>query len=106
MDRRDLLIGFLGAALATVPAHAAGKLHTIEIKAMAFGPSPAGLKVGDIIEWVNADIFRHTATARDKSFDVDLPPKARKRTVLKTAGAIAFYCRFHPGMTRTLAVAR
>jgi plastocyanin len=54
---------------------------------------------------VNADLFRHTATAKNKSFDVDLPPKARARTELKSTGAISFYCRFHPGMTGTLNVA-
>jgi plastocyanin len=106
MRRRNILTGFLGTALVAVPGLAAGKVHVIEIRAMAFGPAPAGLKVGDAIEWVNADIFRHTATASDRSFDVDLIPKARKRTVLRTAGAVAFYCRFHPGMTGSLAVAK
>ena len=77
-----------------------------KMRKMAFGPTPKGLKAGDVIEWVNADIFRHTATARDKSFNVDLAPKKRARTVLKKAGVVAFYCKFHPGMTGTLQIAR
>jgi plastocyanin len=33
-------------------------------------------------------------------------PKGRARTVLKKAGQISFYCRFHPGMTGRLSVAK
>ncbi|HET7412957.1 MAG TPA: cupredoxin domain-containing protein [Pararhizobium sp.] len=79
--------------------------HTITIKNMKFGPVPSGLHVGDVIVWKNDDILRHTATARDKSFDVDLPPHSTKELTLKKAGTLAFYCRFHPGMTGTLVVA-
>jgi plastocyanin len=98
----------LGAALvaAPVPSQAAGKVYTVEIKDMAFGPVPKTLHVGDAIEWVNADIFRHTATAKSGAFDVDLAPKARARTVFNRPFATGFYCRFHPGMTGTLTVAK
>lgn len=79
--------------------------YTITIAGMAFGPAPADLRVGDAIEWVNADIFQHSATARDGGFDVDLAPKAHGRTVLTHSGRVEFYCRYHPGMTGALAVA-
>jgi plastocyanin len=95
-----------GAAFAAAPAWAAPRVHTVAIRDMAFGPAPAPLRVGDVVEWLNADIFRHTATARDRSFDLDLPPKGRARTTLKSAGTIEVYCRYHPGMTVRLAVAR
>jgi plastocyanin len=81
------------------------KVYTVTLAGMAFGPPPAELHVGDTIQWVNADIFQHTATARDGAFDVDLPPKATARTVLRQAGTTAFYCRYHPGMTGRLTVA-
>ena len=94
-------------AFATVPAAtAAPKTHTIVIDKMKFGPVPAGLRAGDTILWVNRDMFRHTATARDKSFNIDLAPKASGRTKLTKAGAVAFYCIYHPGMKGQLAVAR
>jgi plastocyanin len=105
-SRRVLLVTLAGAA-AAAPLAGCGRqprTHTIEMRDMAFGPAPEGLRVGDTIEWVNADMFQHTATAKDGSFDVDLAPKARGRTVLKTAGSIAFYCRYHPGMQGVLAV--
>lgn len=73
---------------------------------MAFGPAPARLRVGDVIEWVNNDIFVHSATARDKSFDLELKPKARVRMTLKQPGIVDFYCRYHPGMTGKLAVGK
>lgn len=81
------------------------KTYTVTVANMMFGPTPPELHVGDAIEWVNADIFQHSATARDGSFDVDLPAKAKARTVLSHAGAVDFYCRYHPGMTGRLAVA-
>jgi plastocyanin len=101
---------WIAAALAAVGAIAAGpasaKDYPVVIKNMRFGPVPSGLRAGDAIVWINADIFRHTATARDKSFDLDLAAGARGRTVLRKGGAIAFYCRFHPGMTGQLKVGR
>jgi len=79
--------------------------YTITIAGMAYGAAPSNLRVGDAIEWVNADIFQHSATAKDGSFDVDLAPKAHGRTVLTHAGQVDFFCRYHPGMTGKLVVA-
>ena len=99
------------AAFAVLPglptrAAAAPAVHTIVIAKMKFGPVPRNIRVGDTIVWVNRDIFRHTATARDLSFNVDLKPSASARMVVRRAGATAFYCIFHPGMTGQLVAAR
>lgn len=101
--RAVLLTVAASAAVAALPATARPRTHTIVMEKMRFGPSPAGLRVGDTIVWVNRDLFRHTATARDL-FDVDLAPGASGRTVLGRAGRIAYVCRFHPGMTGVLTV--
>jgi plastocyanin len=69
------------------------------------GPAPEVLHVNDIVEWVNADIFQHTATAADGSFDVDLLAGAKGRTILKRVGVVDYFCRFHPGMQGRLEVA-
>ena len=82
------------------------KVHTVVISDMAFGRVPAGVRAGDVVVWVNKDMFRHTATARDKSFDVDLAPGKSARTVVKKAASTNFYCRYHPGMTGRLVVAK
>lgn len=97
-----VLAGASGAAVQAAPAP---RTFTIAMDRMAFGPAPAGLKAGDVIVWENRDIFRHTATARDGAFNVDLPPKAKARTVLRRGGRIAYYCKYHPGMTGQLVVA-
>lgn len=92
--------------LALSPAAPAAKVHTVVIDKMKFGPVPPGLRMGDTILWVNKDMFRHSATARDKSFNVDLAPGAQGATRLTRAGAVAFFCRYHPGMTGRLDIAR
>jgi plastocyanin len=71
---------------------------------MKFGPVPNQLHKGDSIVWVNRDFLRHTATAANHSFDVDLPAGAKATTILKSGGAIAFACRYHPGMRGVLQV--
>jgi len=98
-------IGLGSVAIATAQArqHAPGT-YTIVIDKMAFGPSPNGLHIGDAIMWVNHDLFRHTATAADGSFDLDLPPGKNGRVMLKRAGTVAFSCTFHPGMKGALVV--
>ena len=85
---------------------AAARTHTVIIDKMEFGPVPRNVRGGDIIMWVNRDIFRHTATARDRSFTIDLAPFARGKTVMRRSGAFAFYCAYHPGMKGRLVVAR
>jgi len=87
-------------------ADAAPKVHTVVIANMKFGTVPDGLKAGDVILWVNKDVVKHTATARNRSFHVDLPPGARSQTVVPRPGRYPFYCRYHPAMTGTLVVSK
>src|ERR1700752_4484681 len=86
-----------------VPARAA----TIEITMdnLVISPAEISAKVGDTIEWVNKDVFAHTATAKNGDFDVMLPPKKTGTLVVTTAGTFEYYCRFHPNMKATLTVA-
>ena len=105
LRRCALIAASAGAALlAASPAIAAPSTYTVVIDKMKFGPVPATLHVGDSIVWVNRDFLRHTATAADHSFDADLPPGAKATVKLKKAGAIAFSCRYHPGMRGVLQV--
>lgn len=98
-------LGTLSVAYAA-PAQAAPKIHTIVMNKMAYGAAPAGIRAGDVILWVNKDLFRHTATARDKSFDVDLAAGKSARMVVRKPGMISYFCRYHPGMKGQLAVAK
>jgi len=103
LSRRLLLLVTLLSFGAAVPAHAA----TIQIvmENLVFLPAEALVKAGDTIEWINKDVFAHTATARNGDWDVTLPPKKTVTLVLKKAGPIDYYCRFHPNMKATLTVA-
>ncbi len=109
---RRVLIGLWGAAMASLPIAGltlgtkprAAKVFTVTLNGMVFGPVPVDPRVGDTIIWANDDIFDHTATANDGSFDVDIKSGARARTKLGKAGEIAFYCRYHPGMKGKLVV--
>ena len=86
-----------------VPAHAA----TIQItmQDLVFAPSEVSAKVGDTVEWINKDVFVHTATARNGDFDVNIAPKKTVTSVLKKAGTVEYYCRFHPNMKAMLTIA-
>lgn len=94
------------AAALAPPASAAPRVVTVVIDKMRFGPAPAGLHVGDKIVWVNKDFLRHSASAADRSFDVDLPAGKAGAVLLRKAGAIAVACKFHPGMKLQLNVAK
>jgi plastocyanin len=85
-----------------VPAHAA----TIQIvmENLVISPADATARVGDTVEWINKDIFAHTATARNGDFDVTMPPKKTVTSVLKKAGTVEYYCRFHPNMKAVLEI--
>ncbi len=109
---RRVLIGLWGAAMASLPIAGltlgtrsrTAKVFTVTLNSMVFGATPVNLRVGDTIIWANDDIFDHTATANDGSFDVYVMSGAHARTKLGKAGEIAFYCRYHPGMKGKLAV--
>jgi plastocyanin len=88
---------------ASVSAHAATIQITMENLVIA--PTEVSAKVGDTLELINKDILAHTATARNGDFDVAMPPKKTVTYVLKKAGAIEYYCRFHPNMKAVLNVA-
>jgi len=90
------------ALVTSVSAHAA----TIQIamENLVISPAAATAKVGDTIELINKDIFAHTATARNGDFDVVMPPKKTVTYVLKKAGTVEYYCRFHPNMKAVLNV--
>jgi plastocyanin len=87
----------------SVPAPAATLQITMDN--LVISPAEATARVGDTIEWINKDILAHTATARNGDWDVTMPPKKTVTSVLKKAGTIEYYCRFHPNMKATLIVA-
>jgi len=105
MPSRHIVLASLAVLLAIVSASAQGATIEITIENLVFSPANAKAAVGDTILWVNKDVFAHTATARNGDWDVAQPPKKTVPLVLKKAGTIDYYCRYHPNMKGTLTVA-
>jgi plastocyanin/uncharacterized membrane protein len=73
------------------------------MKGMRFQPAELTVHPGETLEFKNEDIFAHTVTADDGSFDSGLiqPGSSWKMTVQK-AGTIAYHCTPHPNMKAML----
>ena len=84
----------------------APKVFQIVIDKATFSATPPGIKVGDTIEWINNDIFDHTATSKSGGWDVVIPAGKRSRVVMKTAGLFDYLCKYHPNMTGTVRVGK
>jgi plastocyanin len=103
MGPRPRALSVLGAMLLSAPAFAADTIK-VTIDKLQFTPTQVSARVGDAIEWVNSDFVAHTATARNKDWDVTLPAKGIGMIVLQHAGDIDYFCRFHPNMTGRISV--
>ncbi|RWA67450.1 cupredoxin family copper-binding protein [Mesorhizobium sp.] len=99
--RASFLLLAVAPALIASPALAA----TIEvtIDKLVFSPASVQAKVGDTIEWVNKDVFAHTATVKG-GWEVMIPPKSKGSITLSRPGAVDYFCRFHPNMKGHLEV--
>lgn len=86
-----------GALLPALAAPAAAAVHIVAIDALKYAAVPP-LHVGDVVVFVNKDLFRHTVTASNSSFNLDLMPGARGGLRINSAGKASFYCKYHPGM--------
>jgi plastocyanin len=100
---RSLAFAVLWLTAACVPAGAA--TIQVSMENLEISPAVVAAKVGDTIEWINKDVLLHSATARNGDFDVNLPPKKTGSVVLKKAGTVDYYCRYHPNMKATINVA-
>jgi plastocyanin len=103
MGSRACSFGVLSVIAFCSPALAADTIR-IGIDKLKFDPTQVAAHVGDTIEWVSSDFVAHTATARNKDFDVAIPANGTGRVVLQHAGEVDYYCRFHPNMTGRITV--
>src|ERR1700747_1016459 len=92
------ILPVVAALMLGAPVSAQAATIQISMENLEIMPAEASAKVGDTIEWINKDVFAHTATARSGDFDVMLPPKKGGTLVVKKAGTFEYYCRFHPNM--------
>lgn len=99
---RRLGIACLALVVAATPA--AAETIQVTIDKLVFSPATVEAKVGDTIVWVNKDVFAHTATVKG-GWEVMIPPKKSASLTLSAAGAVDYFCRFHPNMKGRLVVA-
>ena len=92
-------------SLAQSAQPASGAQHTVVIKQMNFDPPQITVNSGETVKWNNEDIFSHTVTADDGSFDSGLlAPGQSWQMAVKSGNTIAYHCRPHPNMTAKLIV--
>ena len=100
--RAGMIAAALVAALWTAPAF--GETITVAMGNVTYTPEKISARIGDTIVWINNDVFAHTATARDKSWDVNILPKKTGSYSVTKAGNIEYYCRYHPNMVGQIEV--
>lgn len=83
---------------------------TITIQGMAgaqsFSPTPAAVKSGQTVAWMNGDSIGH-AIAQDGggfSTPVIAPGTTSAPVTITTTGTLSYHCSIHPSMTGSLAV--
>ena len=61
-----------------------------------FNPAQVNAKVGEPITVTNNDENGvHSVTAKDHSFNVDVPPKSSVTVTVQKAGSFPYYCTYH-----------
>jgi plastocyanin len=69
----------------------------ITIDQFQYNPAQLDAKVGQPITITNNDDFPHTVTAKDGSFDVQVPAKGNAQVTVPAAGDHPYTCTLHPG---------
>jgi len=95
------LVAVLGLALTAVGiasdgqagAQTAGK--AITIKDFQYNPADLAVKVGEKVTVTNSDSTPHTITAKDGSFNVDVPANGSAELTVPKAGSHPYYCTYH-----------
>ncbi len=105
MHRGGLRTVIAALAIAAMAAPAQAATIQIIMENLVISPAEVTARVGDTLELVNRDVLAHTATAKNGDFDVTMPPKQTVTYVLKKAGTVDYYCRFHPNMKATIKIA-
>jgi plastocyanin len=85
-------------------ASASAETIKVTIKGLKFSPAEVTAHVGDTVEWTNEDQMAHTATARNKDWDIPIPAGKTASVVIAKAGDVDYFCRIHPSMTGKVVV--
>jgi LPXTG-motif cell wall-anchored protein len=79
---------------------------SVTIKDFSYGPAAVTVTAGDSVTWTNNGPTKHSATAKNGSFDTGLLAKGKGASHTFTqAGDVAYVCSIHPFMHGTVHVA-
>lgn len=103
---RSLLQASAAAVVSLILAGAAApKTYHVTMQVVGFDPPMLTIRPGDKVTFTNNDLFPHTATADDKSFDSkSVAPAATWTYVAAKPGTHTYICIFHPNMKGTITV--
>ena len=109
LERATVALAALGSMLlgiGCVPeSRTRPAVRQVIIREMRYEPVELTVAVGDTLEWVNRDLVPHTATARSREWNSgNIAADESWRMIVRTRGALAYACLFHPGMQATLIV--
>jgi plastocyanin len=77
----------------------------IQITDFDYAPRSITITAGQSLTFVNSGAARHSATARDGSFDTGLLPRGQSATrTFGTPGTFLYFCTLHANMTGTILV--
>jgi plastocyanin len=97
------MLALLGMAFTAVsvssdePAGAQAEGKTITIKDFKNDPADLAVKVGETVTVKNEDVSPHTVTAKDGSFNADVPASGTATLTVSKAGNFPYDCTYHPG---------
>lgn len=78
--------------------------YKVDIKDDSFQPSTITVKSGEPVVFTNHDEEKHTVTADDKMFDIDITPGGNMTLTLGKPGTYTYHCKPHPFMKGTIVV--
>ncbi|MCX6520160.1 MAG: cupredoxin domain-containing protein [Actinobacteria bacterium] len=91
------------APTTTAPPVTAG--GDVRIADFSYAPATITISAGSSLSFVNTGAARHSATARDGSFDTGLLARgATARTRFPEPGTFPYFCVIHPNMSGTILV--
>ena len=91
-------LSFTAVGIASEPhAGAQAAEKTITIQDFQNNPAELAVKVGESITVTNKDVTPHTVTAKDGTFDLDVPANGSATMTIPKAGSFPYDCTYHPG---------
>ena len=99
--KRDTAISLTLLLLVVAAASASAMTHDVSIADFAFQPADLTVGIGDTVVWTNNDLYPHTVTASDNSFDSgNLTNGATFAHVFTEASDHAYVCLYDGSHSR------